>query len=197
MGEGEPVLVVGQRGAHASLADGDRASSSGTLIDWALFSAVFSGNDGSACAEPGAGACWPFITHKLGLFMYGRYPAAERWRVDLTYVLALAGLVAADDPARTGQAVDCRSTCSSPFRSSASCWCAAAFWACRMCRRSFGAGCSSRSSSPASALPPRFPSASSWRSGDARNCPSCAGRRSASSSSCAACRSSRCCSCRR
>jgi general L-amino acid transport system permease protein len=62
-------------------------------IEWALFSAVFSGKDGSACAEPGAGACWPFITHKLGLFMYGRYPAAERWRVDLTYVLALAGLL--------------------------------------------------------------------------------------------------------
>ena len=54
---------------------------------------MFSGKDGSACAEPGAGACWPFITHKLGLFMYGRYPAAERWRVDLTYVLALAGLL--------------------------------------------------------------------------------------------------------
>ena len=25
--------------------------------------------------------------------MYGRYPDAERWRVDLAYVLALAGLV--------------------------------------------------------------------------------------------------------
>lgn len=62
-------------------------------LDWGLFSAVLSGKDGSACARPGAGACWPFITHKLGLFMYGRYPAPERWRVDLTYLLALAGLV--------------------------------------------------------------------------------------------------------
>src|SRR5690349_5783680 len=62
-------------------------------IDWAVFRAVFSGADGSACAKPDAGACWPFITHKLGLFMYGRYPVPERWRVDLTYLLALAGLV--------------------------------------------------------------------------------------------------------
>jgi general L-amino acid transport system permease protein len=62
-------------------------------IDWALIDAVFAGSDGSACAKPGAGACWPFITHKFGLFMYGRYPEPERWRVNLTYLLALAGLV--------------------------------------------------------------------------------------------------------
>jgi general L-amino acid transport system permease protein len=63
------------------------------FVDWALLSAVFSGEDGAACEKPGAGACWPFIASKLGLFMYGRYPDAERWRVNLTYVLALAGLV--------------------------------------------------------------------------------------------------------
>jgi general L-amino acid transport system permease protein len=62
-------------------------------LDWALLRAVFSGTDGSTCGKPDAGACWPFITHKLGLFMYGRYPVSEHWRVDLTYVLALAGLV--------------------------------------------------------------------------------------------------------
>jgi general L-amino acid transport system permease protein len=63
------------------------------ILDWAVFSAVFAGEDGAACNKPGAGACWPFIAHKLGLFMYGRYPEAERWRINLTYVLALAGLV--------------------------------------------------------------------------------------------------------
>jgi general L-amino acid transport system permease protein len=63
------------------------------FLDWAVFSAVFSGSDGSACASPDAGACWPFVWNKLGLFMYGRYPAAARWRIDLTYVLALAALV--------------------------------------------------------------------------------------------------------
>ncbi len=61
-------------------------------LDWALLRAVFTGDDGAACAAPGTGACWPFIVNKLGLFMYGRYPGAEQWRVNLTCVLALAGL---------------------------------------------------------------------------------------------------------
>ena len=64
------------------------------LFDWAIVRAVWTGADGSACNVENAGACWPFIKAKLGLFMYGRYPDAERWRVDLTYVLAAAGLVA-------------------------------------------------------------------------------------------------------
>ena len=63
------------------------------FLDWALIDAVFTGDDGKVCNKPGVGACWPFITHKFGLFMYGRYPEPERWRVNLTYVLALAGLV--------------------------------------------------------------------------------------------------------
>ncbi len=63
------------------------------VVDWAIIRAVFTGSDGSACRVPGAGACWPFITNKFKLFMYGRYPLDELWRVNLTYVLALAGLV--------------------------------------------------------------------------------------------------------
>lgn len=63
------------------------------FLEWAIFNAVFSGSDGGACRAAAAGACWPFITHKMGLFLYGRYPEAELWRVNLTYVLALAGLV--------------------------------------------------------------------------------------------------------
>src|SRR5262249_9002497 len=59
------------------------------VVDWAVLSAVFSGADGSACRAPEAGACWPFVWNKLGLFMYGRYPEPERWRINLTYVLAL------------------------------------------------------------------------------------------------------------
>ncbi len=63
------------------------------FLDWAIFSAVYSGEDGSACNKPDAGACWPFIANKLGLFLYGRYPEAERWRIKITYALALSGLV--------------------------------------------------------------------------------------------------------
>ncbi len=65
----------------------------GGFVDWAIIRATWVGNDGTACAREGAGACWPFIWAKMGLFMNGRYPDAERWRVYLTYALALAGLV--------------------------------------------------------------------------------------------------------
>lgn len=63
------------------------------VFDWAFVSAIFHGSDGTACRVPEAGACWPFITHKMGVFLYGRYPDAEIWRVNLTYVLAVAGLL--------------------------------------------------------------------------------------------------------
>lgn len=63
------------------------------LIHWGLISATFTGADGSVCTREGAGACWPFISAKFAQFMYGRYPEAERWRVDLVYLLALAGLI--------------------------------------------------------------------------------------------------------
>jgi general L-amino acid transport system permease protein len=63
------------------------------ILSWALFNATWEGLDGSACTWEGAGACWPFISAKFSQFMYGRYPLPDRWRVDLTYVLAIAGLV--------------------------------------------------------------------------------------------------------
>jgi general L-amino acid transport system permease protein len=64
-----------------------------TIVSWGILTATFTGADGSACTREGAGACWPFITAKFAQFMYGRYPDEERWRVDLVYLLALAGLV--------------------------------------------------------------------------------------------------------
>jgi len=39
------------------------------------------------------GACWPFVTAKLRQFMYGFYPEAEQWRVNLTYALGVVLLV--------------------------------------------------------------------------------------------------------
>jgi len=63
------------------------------VLSWAIFNATWEGLDGSACTWEGAGACWPFITAKFSQFMYGRYPLPDRWRVDLTYVFAIAGLV--------------------------------------------------------------------------------------------------------
>ena len=39
------------------------------------------------------GACWPFIQAKFSQFIYGFYPEPERWRVNLTFILAAILLV--------------------------------------------------------------------------------------------------------
>ncbi len=63
------------------------------FLDWAIVHAVWSGEGREACLGPGKGACWPFIFANLDQFAYGRYPAELRWRVDLAFLLGLAGLV--------------------------------------------------------------------------------------------------------
>jgi general L-amino acid transport system permease protein len=72
-------------------------------LDWTVFRAVWTGEDGRACSVPNAGACWPFVTAKFGQFMFGRYPDAERWRVLLTYGLAVAGLIPLMVPSMPGK----------------------------------------------------------------------------------------------
>ena len=62
-------------------------------VHWTITNATWDGTSGKDCSWPGAGACWPFIEAKFSQFMYGRYPEPQRWRVDLTYVLAVIGLV--------------------------------------------------------------------------------------------------------
>jgi len=61
-------------------------------VSWGVVNAVWSGDDGAACRVEGSGACWVFIKAKIGQFVYGRYPEAERWRVDLVFAMAIAGL---------------------------------------------------------------------------------------------------------
>src|ERR1700674_782443 len=61
------------------------------LIVWLVVNASLGGDSRSAC--DGSGACWTFVKVYLGRFMYGRYPLAERWRVDLSLVLFAAALV--------------------------------------------------------------------------------------------------------
>ncbi len=57
------------------------------LLRFFIFDAVWGADDGAACRAPGAGACWAFVAHKLPYFVYGAYPPAERWRVDLVFAL--------------------------------------------------------------------------------------------------------------
>src|SRR6202041_2513038 len=61
-------------------------------LKFLLVDAVWSGKDCTACLAENVGhavgACWPFIQAKFVQFIYGFYPEAERWRVDLTFFLA-------------------------------------------------------------------------------------------------------------
>jgi general L-amino acid transport system permease protein len=61
-------------------------------VKFMLVDAVWSGKDRTACLAEDVGhpvgACWPFIQAKFSQFIYGFYPAAERWRVNLTFFLA-------------------------------------------------------------------------------------------------------------
>ena len=62
------------------------------LWNWGVANATWVASNRRGCAPDGA--CWAFVKARLGLFLYGGYPAAERWRVDLAAVLMLAALVA-------------------------------------------------------------------------------------------------------
>jgi general L-amino acid transport system permease protein len=61
-------------------------------LKFLLVDAVWTGKDRTACLAENAGhvvgACWPFIQAKFSQFIYGFYPEPERWRVDLTFILA-------------------------------------------------------------------------------------------------------------
>ncbi|MGI4837420.1 MAG: amino acid ABC transporter permease [Janthinobacterium lividum] len=61
------------------------------LLEWAIFKASWVGTTQADCNKEGA--CWVFIIQRFGQFMYGYYPAEFRWRVDLTVVLAIIGVV--------------------------------------------------------------------------------------------------------
>jgi general L-amino acid transport system permease protein len=63
------------------------------LVHFLFLSAVYSAPDAAPCRVEGAGACWPFITAKFRLFMFGFYPIDQVWRIELTYVLAVILLV--------------------------------------------------------------------------------------------------------
>ena len=61
-------------------------------IKFLLVDAVWSGTDRNACLAENAGhpvgACWPFIEAKFSQLIFGFYPESERWRANLTFVVA-------------------------------------------------------------------------------------------------------------
>jgi general L-amino acid transport system permease protein len=63
------------------------------LFRWAFVDAQWQGADREACVTHGAGACWAYVKANFGQFIYGRYPDAERWRINTFFILLIAGLV--------------------------------------------------------------------------------------------------------
>lgn len=75
------------------------------LIDFAFLSPVWSGENREACATAAQGgvkedgwfgACWTYVGANMKLFIYGRYPLDELWRVNLvffTFIIGTAGLL--------------------------------------------------------------------------------------------------------
>ncbi|AOE83825.1 amino acid ABC transporter permease [Pseudomonas sp. TCU-HL1] len=59
------------------------------LIQWAFLQADWNGTTRADCTSEGA--CWVFIQVRFSQFMYGFYPEALRWRVDLAVWIAIIG----------------------------------------------------------------------------------------------------------
>ena len=77
------------------------------LFEFTVLDAVWTGSGRQVClrSETGeeVGACWAFVGAKLGQFIYGRYPLAERWRVDLVFFMLAAGLIPMAIPSVPGK----------------------------------------------------------------------------------------------
>jgi len=56
-----------------------------TIIDWGILRADFIGSSADDCNS--GGACWVFIGTRLDFFIYGFYPEAEFWRINLVYLV--------------------------------------------------------------------------------------------------------------
>ncbi|QRV25599.1 amino acid ABC transporter permease [Marinomonas foliarum] len=57
------------------------------IIEWGFINATWEGTSKAACT--GGGACWAFIVVYFDQFMYGLYPEAETWRINLAVILLI------------------------------------------------------------------------------------------------------------
>jgi general L-amino acid transport system permease protein len=62
------------------------------VVRFTIIDAVWTGADRAACVNA-TGACWAYVKAYLPQFVYGRYPIAERWRVDIVFLLLIIGLI--------------------------------------------------------------------------------------------------------
>ncbi|MFJ5369485.1 ABC transporter permease subunit [Bosea sp. CER48] len=67
------------------------------LIRFYFLDAVWTGTSRDACLADKVGrpvgACWAYIADRLQYFIYGSYPVAERWRVNIVFAMFALGVV--------------------------------------------------------------------------------------------------------
>jgi len=61
------------------------------LLNWLFFDANFVGETKEECT--GSGACWIFIKAWFPRLIYGLYPNAEIWRINLSFVLLITSII--------------------------------------------------------------------------------------------------------
>jgi len=61
-----------------------------SLLNWLFFDANFLGNTKEDCT--GDGACWVFVRVWFNRFMYGMYPDAEQWRINISFLFLLGSI---------------------------------------------------------------------------------------------------------
>lgn len=65
------------------------------LIEFLIIDAVWTGSDREACLptaeRPDIGACWAYIGDRFAYIVYGSYPIAGRWRVDVFFAMLAFG----------------------------------------------------------------------------------------------------------
>ena len=69
------------------------------LLDWAVFSAVFTTSGGPEACQAAAGACWSVIAARWRIIFFGLYPYEEQWRSALACVAVVVMTVLSCIPA--------------------------------------------------------------------------------------------------
>ncbi|MDC0903317.1 amino acid ABC transporter permease [Pelagibacteraceae bacterium] len=60
------------------------------MLNWFIFDADFAGATKQDCTS--GGACWVFVKVWMKRFMYGMYPDAEQWRINLAFLILLISI---------------------------------------------------------------------------------------------------------
>jgi general L-amino acid transport system permease protein len=60
------------------------------MLNWFIFDADFAGSTKQDCTS--GGACWVFVKVWIKRFMYGMYPDAEHWRINLAFLILIISI---------------------------------------------------------------------------------------------------------